>query len=203
MNETRNHITGRIILNAVALIVLGATIYQSLTSRPPVTQPPAEFSTQKPSPQPPQKKPISTAAAFEPPPETPKHPSYKLTPVLPLEGQQHDYAINVQQCFRSSDRINCWGYVTNTTDGTLSFRLLTPGEFVDDEGNSSWYNGTLRNNVQLIPDTPIKFELSLNDSHRSVKSVSFQLATDVEGDTFKSYHVDRLSFRNIPVQSGD
>jgi len=197
------HAGHRSLFNLAAGLIIAASIisaiYRSatavtITPRPVATQPTQPTKSQnrlEPA--------AATSTEYSVPPPAPA-PKYKLTPVSAVEGPQRDYTLTVQQCFRASERINCWGYVTNTTDATLGFHLSLPGTFFDDEGNTSWVDGTLRYPVRLIPDVPVKFELEINDSHRAVKSVSLQFGTAAGGDTFQSVHYDHLTFKNIPVQ---
>src|SRR5712692_330746 len=100
--------------------------------------------------------------------------TYKVTPINPSSGDPAGYSLTIKQCYRSGEKILCWGIATNKTDAptTLDFR---ESHAVDDEGNSIVngygsgfmfpgssisYNG---GSEHLLPNVPTKFTVTIND----------------------------------------
>lgn len=132
--------------------------------------------------------------------------SYKLTPVEPRDGQDKDFSIVIEQCYRSEENIECMGFATNKTDAPTTLSL-NGGTIVDDEGNSGLiggigYAGTAAeccssNRAHLIPNQSTKFFFASHDPHQKVKSISFEMQVAWYGSPYRSGGV---TFTGVPVQ---
>ena len=49
---------------------------------------------------------------------------YKLTPIGPEGGTPADYTFTIEQCYRSGEKIECWGKAANKTDALTTLGLL-------------------------------------------------------------------------------
>lgn len=138
--------------------------------------------------------------------ESPSPPprAYKITPTLPTSGANPDYTMQVDECHRAGDQILCSGKITNNTDAPTN-TYLRDSSAVDDEGNSFFVGSFLGVGIgfpgfgteeRIMPNTPTKFILTVNDAHRNVKTINLQIAVDWTGGA----RYGSLIFQGIPVQ---
>ena len=117
-----------------------------------------------------------------------------------------DVQISIQQCARSGEYINCWGYVTNLSDARQRFHFGATKP-VDDLGNAipmGYFGGkgASRPNfsgevhADLVPNVPTKYEVSVYDPHPAVKKFSSLVFDEVIWEK-KSYSV---ALTNVPIQ---
>lgn len=137
------------------------------------------------------------AGQSAPPKEQPVH----LT--APTSRQDSDFPMMLGTCHRLSDRIECWGFVKNTTDAP-SLVYLMDSTAVDDEGRSFFLGSAFGANIRfdqgdmerLMPNVNTRFVVDVPDPHENVKSVNLQLNTEW-GTPERHAHA---IFENIPVQ---
>jgi hypothetical protein len=133
--------------------------------------------------------------------------TYQLTPTNPLGGNPEDYTLTIKQCYRSGEKIKCWGMATNRTDAptTLEFR---DSHAVDDEGNSivngygsgfmfpsanTLYGGS----EHLLPNVPTKFTVTIDDPHQNVKRINIEVRTTWRTTESRD---DHLVYKDVLVQ---
>jgi len=132
--------------------------------------------------------------------------SYKLTPTGPTSGDPHGYSFTIEQCYRSGEKIECWGKAVNKTDAPTTLGL-NDSNAVDDEGNSisvglfgggfMFPNTNVPNGwgAHLLPDVPTKFTVTIPDPHQNVKAINLELRVQ-----WGPGGVDTLIYKDIPVQ---
>jgi hypothetical protein len=134
-------------------------------------------------------------------------PIYRLTPTEPAGGNSQGYVIVIDQCYRSGEKVQCWGKVTNTTDASTTM-TLHGGHAVDDEGNSFPIgmgqfdfsaDVPLGDSVQrLLPNVPTKVFIIVTDGHLNARKLTLSLRTGWEGGGYARY--DDHIFNDVPIQ---
>lgn len=135
-----------------------------------------------------------------PVPLGPPPPPKVYHPVLPTSGENAFYSMQIQECARNGERIDCWGFMKNNTNEPIEVHLAR-GEAVDDLGNStaySGYNSTWAFDsgefARLIPTRPTKFHILVRDSHPEVKTLDFDCMTTMNDAK------NEFVFKDVPVE---
>jgi hypothetical protein len=137
-------------------------------------------------------------------------PSAPKQILAPIEGSglPSDIKISIQQCPRSGEYVNCWGFVTNYSDSRQRFHFGSTKP-VDDLGNSipmGYYKkGASRPNfsgnveTDLVPNVPTRFDVPIWDPHPAAKKFSALVFDEVIWEHTR-YAVTLL---DVPIQTSN
>ena len=141
-------------------------------------------------------------------PERPAPTPWPTLTLTPVEGSgvPDDVKISIQQCARSGEHIQCWGYVTNLSDARQRFHFGSTKP-VDDLGNAipmgyfgkkgaSRPNFSGEAHADLVPGIPTKYEVAVWDPHTGVKKFSALVFEEIIWEN-RRYAV---TLTNVPIQ---
>jgi hypothetical protein len=215
MNDKSHYLQARAVFYIVCGVIIVTSIYKAVyyphplipavtrTSQALVPQNATPVQSPSPSKQPansiPQREATETL-----PPAHPK-PALKLTPIEPSSGLSSDASMTIQQCRHDGDSVQCWGYVSISTDIPTQ-ECFHWSDATDDLGNvfrqwsSPQFSGDGQINT-LIPNTRYRFELVVADPHPAVQTMSFIIyfVSNCNRIGVRSQE-NYVVFTNVPVQ---
>lgn len=128
----------------------------------------------------------------------PAAPAHDPAPTLPDLGASKDYRFVLEQCSRSGEKIECWGYMTNETDTTANV-WLHQMRATDDEGHL-FAAESLRTNLsdeKLLPGVKVRWTAVFPDGHMNASAFTpLQLKVHFEEDGGRLLDNDDVVFKN-------
>lgn len=118
-------------------------------------------------------------------------------PIFPTT-ESKDYRIVLEVCNRGTDRVNCWGYITNNLHGIAGARI--PNSHATD-GQGNVYIGTASlSKDKLASGVKTTWRMSFKDAQGNITSASLTLHIRfaVQG---KPATNDEVVFKNIFIQT--
>jgi hypothetical protein len=129
----------------------------------------------------------------------------KITPTSPTSGAPFDITMTIQNCRHNGSEIDCWGYITHTSDIPTQ-ECFHWSDATDDEGRQfkNWYSPTFSDGAQIttmLPSTKYRFQLRVSDPHPAVQHLGFRIYLCSNCNTiYLGAHESNLVFTNVPVQ---